>query len=264
MPKPERTRFRDGPLGLDNYRQQLGRSFELGAPVEALKRTLVQAGATQRRDRDRQLYDVGLNGLERRAPGDSAAALLQVTCSYRGTNEANAESPLVVRGQIDWGVDGHQCSAYFDWLNGTVIQVAASFVRVIAQVVPYFGGNDEEPSFSETAICTVGATVGYDATVRPPPTFTQQVRMLQTDPPALPAAVLQIPRFARRLWWQGPVPSSAQWAIGPTAAQSLGEVDPLGITQRQPYERPGGASHLLLTGSAGAATLNALVWELVL
>lgn len=255
--REERNLFRDGPIGTDNYRKQLGRSFNLGLPVEKLKETLVYTGATQR-------TRAGANGMAGRAPGDAVASLYQITCSYRGNNDANDDRPLVVRGQIDWGVDGHQCTAFFDWLNGAIVQVAASFVRVSAQVVPQYGGDDEAPSFSEDAICVVGATIGYGAAIVAPATYTQQIRLEQTAPPALPTVALDIPRFARRLWWLGPVPSSAQWANGPSSAQALGEVDPLGLNTRQAYERPGGASQLLIAGNAGLPTLNSLVWELSL
>ncbi len=248
--------FDQGPLGLDNYRQQLGRSFELGGPVEKLKQTLINTGATQRTD--------PRVSMAQRAQGDSAASLVQVTCTYRGENDDNAARPLTIRGQIDWGTDGHQSTAYFDWLNGTVVQVSASFVRVTAEVVGVMGLEDEAPTFDEDALVTVGATIGYGGANRPPPTLTQQVRYVQ-DGVDLPEAVITIPRFARRLWWLGPSPTSLVWAAGPTGALELGQVDPLGMTTRQAYERPGVATHLLLTGNAGALpTLNNLTWELVL
>lgn len=252
--KPD-TWFQDGPLGLSNYRQQLGRSFELGVPVEKLKQTLIFASATQ--------HTRAGQGLAPRAAGDSAASLVQVTCSYRGEGETNDARPLPVRGQIDWGTDGHQCTAYFDWLNGTVLQVAASFVRVTAEVVGNMAGSDEAPTYSETAIATVGATIGYGSANRSPPTYTQQVR-LEQEGMALPSAVIAIPRFARRLWWYGPVPTSAAWAAGPSAALEFAQVDPLSVNTRQPYERPGPATHLRVVGNEVAATLNTLCWELSL
>lgn len=249
-----------GPLGVSNYRQQLGRSVELGVPTKyGLAMTLVQAGATQRTG-DK---GAGAEGLAGRAAGDSLATLLQVTCTYAGANDANNTRPLAIRGRIDWGTDGHQAQAYFDWFNGTVLQVSASFVKVTAEVVPNYGSGDAAPTYSDTAIVTVGATVGYAAANRPAPTLTQQLRLSAT-PPAAPTAVVAIPRFARRLWWLGPALTSAEWAMGPGALQLLGQVDPLGVTTRQPYERPGFATHLQLTGNVGAATLNHLVWELAL
>ncbi len=249
--------FTRGPLGTRNYRQQLGRSVELGDPSKYGNRmTLVYTGATQ----DTQHRD----GLAARAAGDAAASILQVTCTYRGVNQANVTRPLTVRGRIDWGTDGHQSSAYFDWLNGTCVQVAGSFCQVVAEVVDVYAGADEAPTHSTTAVVTVGATVAFGAANRPAPTYTQQLRMLQDAAPALPTATIAIPRFARKLWWLGPSPTSLQWAAGPAVGLVLGEVDPLGINTRQPYERPGPATHLYAVGSAGGATLNTLVWELVL
>lgn len=253
------TVFADGPLGLDNYRQQLGRSAEVGTPTPAgLKAVLIYTGATQKHNA------LLPNGMALRAHGDAAASLLQVSCTYRSGNAAATARPLQIRGQIDWGTDGHQCTAYFDWLNGTVLQVSASSVRVVAEVVPNMGSADLVPTFDAAAIATVGATIGYGGANRPPPTFTQQLRLPATTLPTLPTSVVAIPLYARRLWWRGPVLSSVQWAIGPGAGQTLGEVDPAGLTTRQAYERPGPATHLQITGNGGPTTLNGLVWELAL
>jgi hypothetical protein len=251
--------FADGPLGTDNYRQQLGRSVELGTLAQAgIKSVLIYTGATQKQNK------MLPGGLALRAAGDAAASLLQISCTYRAQNAAATARPLQIRGQIDWGTDGHQCTAYFDWLNGTVLQVSASSVRVIAEIVGNMGSADAEPTFDAAAIATVGATVGYGGANRPPPTFTQQLRLPVTIPPAVPTSTVTIPLYARRLWWLGPALASVQWAIGPGVGQAIGQVDPLGLITRQPYERPGPATHLQVTGNGGASTLNALVWELAL
>lgn len=246
--------YRGGPLGLDNYRKQLGRSFELGDPLERTKCILLYCGATQNLAGDDT----------RRAAGDAAASLISVSCTYRSHNEANADRPLTVRGTIEWGTDGHQCVAQYDWLNGTVIQVSASFIKVVAQIVDTQALGDEAPTHDPDAICTVGATIGYWGAARLAPTLTQQVALAGEAAPApLPTAVLAIPRFARRLWWLGPVPTSALWALGPNPGQEIANIDPAGLTVRQPYERPGPATHVHLTGVA-AVTLNTLTWELVI
>lgn len=255
----KRDWFEAGPLGTSNFRQQLGRSVDLGTPSKyGLKQILVFAGATQR-TQDR---GAGRHGLAGRAAGDSAASVLQVSCSYRTLNEAAAARPLQIRGEIAWGTDGHQCSAFFDWLNGTVLQVSASFVRITAEVIPNLAGAEEEPSFDTDALVEVGATIGYSGANRPSPTFTQQLR-LEPDGVTPQSGVIAIPRFARSLRWLGPVLSSVQWAIGPGAGQSIGQVDPDGLQTRWRYERPGPATHLQVTGN-DTATLNALVWELAL
>lgn len=252
--------FADGPLGTANYRQQLGRSVELGSATQAgLRETLIYTGATQKHNK------LLPGGMGLRAAGDAAASLLQISCTYRAGNAAATARPLQIRGQIDWGTDGHQCTAYFDWLNGTVIQVAASSVRVVAEVVGNMGSADLVPTFDVAAIATIGATIGYGGANRPPPTLTQQLRLPATIPPAAaPTSTVTIPLYARRLWWLGPALASVQWAIGPGVGQALGEVDPLGLINRQPYERPGPATHLQVVGNGGATTLNNLVWELAL
>jgi hypothetical protein len=106
------TVFADGPLGLDNYRQQLGRSAALGTATPAgLKAVLIYTGATQKHNK------LLPNGMGLRAHGDAAASLLQISCTYRSGNAAATARPLQIRGQIDGGTDGHQCTAYFDWLK---------------------------------------------------------------------------------------------------------------------------------------------------
>jgi len=251
----DRGWYDDGPLGNRNYRKQLGRSDELGDPVQKDRAMLVMAGATQHTD------DPSLDGLARRAEGDAAASLIQVTCTYAIRAAGAGTRPLSVRGKISWGTDGHAAEASFDWLNGTVIQVAASYVSVVAELVDTRAVGDEEASHDPLAVVTVGALVGYWSGNRLPPTLTQQL-FLPAEVPAAEASI-EIPRFARRLWWTGPVPSSAVWALGPGAGQTIAQVDPAGITQTQGYERPGIATHLQIVGNAGA-TLNNLVWELVL
>lgn len=243
--------FERGPLGLDNYRKQLGRSDILCTARQKNKAILLQAGATQNlRGDDTQ-----------RAVGDAAASAMQISCTYRPDNDAALARPLQVRGLIQWGTDGHQAESYFDWLNGTVIQVSGSFVRVIAEIVDNLGAGESEPTHDPDAQVTVGATLGYWNAARLAPTLTQQLRLVGADPG--PAAVVVIPRFARRLWWTGPVLTDVQWAIGPGAGMTLGAVDPAGMLTRQGYERPGNATHLQITGNV-TTTLNTLTWELVL
>lgn len=257
----KRDWFEAGPLGTSNFRQQLGRSVDLGIPSKyGLKQVLLYAGATQRTG-DK---GAGREGLAGRAAGDSAASLLQVTCTRRSLNDADAARPLTIRGRIDWGTDGHQATAYFDWMNGTILQVAASYIKVSAEVVASLGSGDTEPTFSTTALCEVGATVGYSGANRPPPTLTQQLRLVPDGGGVPQSVVVAIPRFARSLWWFGPDLADVRWAIGPGVGQTIAQVDPDGLQQRTPYMRPGPATHVQITGNSGAATYNALVWELAL
>ena len=251
--------FRDGPLGLRNYRRQLGRSATLCTAQQRDVETLLFLGATQNRN---------VKGLDPRAEGDAAASLLQISCTYEGLNEANATRPLQVRGTIAWGTDGHQCVADFDWLNGTIVQVAASFVKVSARIVDNLAAAEVVPTHDPLAAVRVGATVGYWGAAKLAATFTTQVRLDSTAAPA--SAAIAIPRFARRLWINMQPPqtnllSAANWAIGPAAAQEVAQLDnfgPAAIQSRAPYERPGYATHLSLTGTLAQNVLVTLVWEL--
>lgn len=245
--------YRDGPLGLRNFRRQLGRSFVLCTNAQRDHETLLFLGATQNREVGR--------GLDKRADGDAAASLVQISCTYESENDANTARPLQVRGQVAWGTDGHQCVADFDWVNGTIVQVSASFIKVTARIVDNFDADDTVPTHDPAAAVRVGATIGYWASSRLAPTYTQQVRLVGASPVA-PEVAVAIPRFARRLWMYGPNLSAVRWAIGPSAGQEIATVD-APVTSRQGYERPGCATHLVLTGLP-INTLNTLVWELVL
>lgn len=254
--------FRDGPLGTQNYRRQLGRSFVLCSAAQKDRVTLVYTGATQNAP-EGQLR----KGLDLRAEGDAAASLVQVSCTYEGQNAENAERPLQVRGTIAWGTDGHQCSAEFDWNNGTILQVAASFVKVSARIVDNLTATDLVPTHNADAAVQVGATIGYWASARLAPTLTQQGRLDGTV--EAPVVVFPIPRFARRLWIGLSTPEAtfgdAQWALGAAAGQEFAVIDTVAnISSRTPYERPGPATHVVLTGTLGQVFLTTLTWELVL
>lgn len=234
-----------GPLGLRNYRNQMGRSETLGDPVaagEKLKVILLQSGATGRND-DRAL-------------GDAASQSITITCSYDSQNAENDDRPLMVQGVVDWGCDGHQCTARFDWLNGTTLHIAGSFVRVVAEVVDNRANDEEEPSHNVEAIAQVGAFLGYYRASGLSPTLTQQA-LLAVDA----TTVIEIPRFARELSLYGAQVTNAQWLLGPASALAFAPVDPLGVGSAQRYVRPGPATHIALSGLAG---LRTLVWGLSL
>jgi len=235
-----------GPLGLANYRRQLGRSEQLGDPVpagEKLRVILLQSGATGRNDN--------------RALGDAAASSMTITCSYRSDNAANDARPLQVRGLVQWGTDGHQASAYFDWLNGTTLHIASSFVRVIAEVVDNLTAAEVTPTHSAEAICTVGAFLGYFASSQLSPTLTEQVRLEEDG-----TEIVEIPQFARELTVYGPQVDNAQWLLGPTLGLAFGAVDPAGLASSQRYVRPGPATHVAL--QADLPGVRTLVWGLAL
>lgn len=235
-----------GPLGLQNYRRQLGRSEELGDPVAAgdkLRVVLVQSGATGHGDV--------------RAYGDAASSSMTVTCSYRSQNAANDARPLQIQGVIEWGCDGHQCAARFDWHNGTTVHIGGSFVRVVAEVVDNIANGETEPSHDPEAIVTVGAFLAYYRSAGESPTLTQQALL-----EAGVTSVIEIPAFARSLTMYGPLLSSAQWLLGADPALAFAAVDPIGLSSSNSYVRPGPATHIAL--ASDLAGLRTLVWGLTL
>lgn len=230
-----------GPLGLENYRKQLGRSDEIGEPKPGKRRViLVETGATQKHSG--------------RAQGDAAASAISVTCTYKGVNAANGTRPLQIRGILEWGTDGHQAHAEFDWLNGTVVHVAGSFFRVMAELVDNESTTDEAPTHSDEALANCGAFVAYYPSSRRPPTLTTQIRLL-----ANAAAVVTIPAFARSLTIYGPTLSNADWLLSPTGAIAAIDSPP---APSQSYLRPGPATHVSI--ASPIAGLQNLVWELCL
>lgn len=241
-----------GPLGSENYRNQLGRSDEMGTRGAGDKRrvVLVYAGATNARDK--------------RPIGDSLASALCITTTYDSANNTNnIARPLDLVGVLRWGVDGHQSEALFDWLNGTTVHVVASFVEVIAQLRPVIAAGENEFSNTSNALMRAGAFVGYFSGSRVAPTMTQQVLVSNL------VHILEIPEYARALAFYGDsVPTNVQWAIGPAAALAFANVDlvtvPIEANGRR-YPRPGVATHLVLTAAEGqVGDLWNCVWELCL
>jgi len=255
--------FKDGPLGWANIRNNLGSSAKLGRhSKEGLRKVVVDASANMRADLAgpeptgrairRALSPVIKT---RQGQGDSMASALAVTCSYESANPQNDERPLQVRGVIEWGTDGHQCRAYFDWLNGTVVQVSAASVRVTAEVIPSLALGETVPSFDANALVQVGGILGYWASSRRAPTYTQQVLLS-----AGALSEVEIPPYARGLTITGALPTIARWALGP--ALPLAAVDVSGVSSRVLYQRPAPAMYLQLQNAA--PELVTLIWELSL
>lgn len=241
-----------GPLGLLNFRRQLGRSDELGdpLPVNKTRAILVETGATSKG--------------KKRAEGDAAASMLTISCSYDGNNDANTQRPLQIRGLVEWGTDGHQLGARFDWLHGTAIHVAGSFVRVIAEIEDNATALEVSEgqlvlTHNTQAIARVGAVVAYGSHGGRAPTFTAQIALLAGAP-----LVIGIPTFANALTIYGPALTDAQWALAPSPAGAFAPVatPPAVPSSAIVYPRPGPATHLVLTSPADS--MQTLVWGLAL
>lgn len=239
-----------GPLGLENQRMCLGRSAELGhREKEGLSQTLVYASA------------VGKG--ERRAPGDSLASAMAVTCSYRASNDEARARPPRVLGKIKWGTDGHQCTAYFDWMNGTVLQVTSSSIEVSCEIITSPTPDDLVGAIDPEAKINVGAFLGYWPSSRKAPTLTDLVPMPAPTDDAPGFVYLLIPEFARAVTIYGVPPEQAQWASGPNAsAFQFAPVDTTVIKSSVQYQRPGNATHLYLQSETQA--FYTVVWELAL
>lgn len=127
------------------------------------------------------------------AGNDELAAGVQIACevvqvlphsvglnSPDGTNETPA-----ILGILEWGNDGAATSCEFDFVNGTVISVAAASVRVRAQY--------EIPP-AEPFPVVVRGHVGYFPKPAFPATRTLRAQLDPASEIALP-----IPKFARRV-----------------------------------------------------------------
>lgn len=239
-----------GPLGLKNAKQKLGSSAELGLRLpEGRRATLVYASAN--------------NKGHKRAVGDSLASALAITCSYRLDNDAAKASPPRVLGLIKWGNDGHQAQAYFDWLNGTVVQVTASSVEVSCELVDSPTPDNLTRPIDPAARVNVGAFVGYRSSSRKSPTLTDLVAIPAPTDEEPGFVYLPIPEFARSVAIYGVPPDQAQWCSGPdSTAFQFAPVDTTVIKSSANYQRPGPATHLYLQSETSA--FMTVVWELVL
>jgi len=249
--KPDRVDWLShGPLGYANANQSLGRSAILGGDSpQGTKATLLFASANAK-------------GASTRAVGDSAASAMCITTTYELLNDVAQASPPRVVGKLQWGTDGHQAECYFDWVNGTTIQVSASSCEVSCELVAVLDSLGNEILDPDASI-RVGAFVGYWESGRRAPTFTQQVKLdaPSEDDPS-PAAMLAIPRFARGLTLYGSPADQTQWAIGPQASLVIAPVDLSGVKSGVNYLRPGAAQYLYLEGNT--APMLTAVWELAL
>lgn len=170
------SNFRDlGPLGADNMRRQQGRSFRLH--TNTTPGIGVQPGQAPT-TRERLIFTGGV-GKGNEGIGDAYASACTLACSITGRG--------TVRGKIEWGTDGHSNTAYFDWLQGTVIHVAGAAFTLEAELVA--DAADEE--LAGDLDVTVGASIGYYAAGRRAPTRT----LYGAAPPA-GAVEIEITPFA--------------------------------------------------------------------
>lgn len=203
---------------------------------------------------------------QRRAVGDSAASVLTVSCSLELSNESARARPPRVVGLVEWGTDGHQCSALFDWVQGTVLQVACSSVRVIAELAETMVVNPEIPiDYPQEAVVRVGAVVGYMPASRVPLTYTQQLR-LEDNGSGDGIGLVPVPTFARelRVYGANGAPAQCEWRAGANPNFQLGQVASPGpaLSSQVDYKIPGVASHLFIRRTVG--DLYNLVWSLAL
>lgn len=202
----------------------------------------------------------------RRAIGDSAASVLTVSCSLELANDSARARPPRVVGLVEWGTDGHQCAAHFDWVQGTVLQVACSSVRVIAELTETMVVDpDISIDYPEDAVVRVGAVVGYMPASRVPLTYTQQLRLADNGQGA-GIGLVPVPPFARELRVYGPnqAPGQCEWRCGENPNYQLGQIYSPGpnLSSQVDYLVPGVASHLFIRRNDG--DLYNLVWSLAL
>ncbi len=248
---------RVGPLGADNMRQQLGRSFKLrvgNSPqqpgVAPLNRnaTLIFTGA-------------GVEDQETgKAAGDAYASALSITC-HLDMIDAPAEpqpQPGNILGEIEWGTDGTSAKAQFDWKHGTVIQVSGSFVKLSAFLQGVPGLDPAEVVVEQT----VGGHIGYYPVTRCLPTRTFILGAIAN---AASSLLIRIPRFACRTFFL-PVPFDAPSLVTEYSTDPAPTVIAEGVaTSPAGLVIPGGA-HYVRVSNRGATPLtnSRLVFELAL
>lgn len=251
---------RVGPLGADNSRQQLGRSFKLqigNSPTVIGEVPL---------NRDSLLVYTG-SGVEDedtgKAAGDAYASALSITCHLDmiDTEESPQPQPGNILGEIEWGTDGTSAKAEFDWKHGTVIQVSGSFVKLRAFLESVPGLDPDEVVVRQT----VGGHIGYYPVTKCAPTRTLFVGGIadagESDP-------LRIPRFACKTFFLGvPAVASndvviryrAQPASAPIAEGQGALASSLG------FLIPNGAHYVTVTNDSGDPIVDSrLIFELAL
>lgn len=249
---------RVGPLGADNMRQQLGRSFKL-----RVGNSPTQLGAVPL-NRDSILVFTG-SGVEDeetgKAAGDAYASALSITCHLDmiDTPVEPQPQPADILGEIEWGTDGTSAKAEFDWKHGTVLQVSGSFVRMSAflEGVPGI----QPPALEEQ---TVGGHIGYYPVTRCLPTRTFALGPIQGTGTA--SDIIRIPRFACKAFFF-PLPFVA--GVTDVTLEYISIVG-TGIAQADALTPtgniiPGRAHYVRVINNAVPALVNAqLVFELAL
>lgn len=131
-----------GPLGCENMRQAAGMGAVLGqGQPQGLKVRLIDASM--------HLF------------GDSLAQSMTVTCGLSPDDRASASRAHRVEGILEWGTQGVQQTARFDWVNGTVVRLVSASVQLTAELLPPL--TEETPGTE--AIAKVLAHVGYGTPV---------------------------------------------------------------------------------------------------
>lgn len=226
-----------GPLGADNKRRQLGRSFtlELGVREDA---TLVYAGAVRAEHGGPSL-------------GESLSQQMVITCTKAllGTLEANSKAR--VQGVLKWGGDGHQSVARFEWLEGTTVRVVGSFVSLVAELVEGLDGSEPNTPVQ------VGAFVGYGGPRRP-----AVLCDYGTTTEGAPTLTFEIPPFAQAFTVWANANVGVEWLDGTTVVYAgLGaSAQPLATRGESLPIVP--ATHLRLTPSAAGNVI--VTWELAI
>lgn len=172
-------------------RQSPPTTTEFGAETE--EALLGEAWKRKQRGNSGEIRQNEIIALVDCAGNDELAAGIQIACEVVqvlphsvGLNSPDGanETPAIL-GILEWGNDGAATSCEFDFVNGTVISVAAASVRVRAQY--------EIPP-AEPFPVVVRGHVGYF----PKPAFPA-TRTLRAQLDAGAQIALPVPKFARRV-----------------------------------------------------------------
>lgn len=170
-----------------------------------------------------------------------------------------------ITGTITWGIGGASFATDFDWLNGTVLDVAANFIRVDVSI-------PNQSTFSTKPVFVFSAAFAYGA-----PTAQRNRARLTSDVGALSngasSSSIAVPPFAVGVNVQtsqagsgGPIDLLLEDGT-PNLVQTKYQVLNNTTAARQTADSlpiPNGARRAVVTNSSGAdIQYCSLIWELV-
>lgn len=167
-----------GPLGNDNLRRRIGLGAELSRDGEQNRKVcLIKASG----------------GLD-----DALAHALTLTCGQIDESDPStlpATRMYRLEGIMQWGSQGAQQTARFDWNNGTVVRPVCGGVNLECEILPAFGQTDigvnarvqvtahagyHSPGLKPALLTRYAVDVGGAGVIFPVPPFASRVSFYPT------------------------------------------------------------------------------------